>query len=63
MGFMEVWGFDPEEVVSSGKLQDHKPVHEGIVYNVDEDDAVGIPVDASAQVSELGRIFDLDQIL
>jgi hypothetical protein len=60
MGFMELWGFDPEQVVSSGKLYDHAPVQEGIVYNIDEDDAVEIPDDASAQVTELGRIFDLD---
>lgn len=60
MGFMEVWGFDPEQVVSSGKLYDQKAEHEGIVYNVSEDDAVEIPDDASAQISELGRILDLD---
>ena len=60
MGFMEVWGFDPEQVLSSGKLYHFKPEHEGVVHNVDEDDPVEIPADASAQVSKLWLMFVLD---
>jgi hypothetical protein len=61
MGFMEAWGFDPEQIISAGPLSSPEIVQEGIIYNIDEDDPIEIPADFSTQVSELWRIFDLEQ--
>ena len=61
MGFMEVWGFDPEQIFSPAKSSDHEPAYEGIVCNIDEDDALDIPADTSAQVCQLWRIFEQEQ--
>ena len=61
MGFIEVWGFDPEQIFSSPRSSDHDLVHEGIVCNIDEDDALEIPADSSAQVCELWRMFEQEQ--
>jgi hypothetical protein len=61
MGFMEVWGFDPEQILSTAKSSDHALAHEEISCNIDEDDAPEIPTDTSAQVSELRRMFEQEQ--
>jgi len=60
---MEVWGFDPEHIVSKGKLSDRELAHEGVAYNVDEDDAVEIPAETIVQVSELWRMFKHEAVL
>jgi hypothetical protein len=61
VGFMDVWGFDPEQISSPAKSSDHELASEGTVCNIDEDDALEIPADTSAQVCELWRMFEQEQ--
>ena len=62
MGFKEAWGFDPEEVFTARKSTDRELRQEGVSHNIGEDDAMLLPADASAQVTELRRIFALEEV-
>jgi len=55
-------GFDPEEVFTARKSTDRELRQEGVSHNIGEDDAMLLPADALAQVSELRRIFALEEV-
>jgi hypothetical protein len=59
MSFQSVWGFDPDEVIRSQKLNRQEPnVHES-AYDPTDQVLAGIPLDVEAQILELSRIFGL----
>jgi hypothetical protein len=59
MSFQSVWGFDPDEVTRSQKLDRREPNADESLHDDEYQSPPGMPPDGYAQIYELLRMFGL----
>jgi hypothetical protein len=59
MGFIEAWGFDPDQVSGDRRAIRDERQPGDFLYSNDDEEAAEIPASALAQVDELCRMFGL----
>ena len=59
MGFLSVWGFDPDEVMRAKRRYPWEPDQDESGYSADQVRAARIPQGTNPQIYELHRMFRL----
>ena len=60
MGFMDVWGFDPDQIPSVRRSAEEQQPDLAYHNEAEDEPAAQIPLAGSDQVRELWRIFEFD---